>query len=1082
MKWTGRALIALMMIAVWVAAGTWTRADAEDLLGARHPNLSPDGSMIAFSYMGDIWTVPSEGGRANRITVHESYDRTPIWSPDGTRLAFSSNRFGNDDIWVVDAGGGRAERRTWHSAADQVVGWSATGDEIYFASRRESRQPHLFLTDRNGSHPLSVIRERTLHAAVSPDGEQLLWVKGYTPWWRKHYKGSASRDIWTRATGGGESVRLTQWEGDDEYPMWAADGKAFYFLSERDDGVANIWKAEIEYGASPARMIGQPVQITHHDEWSIESASIAANGSLIAYERHGKLYTVTLSGGEPEQVAIDLESDDKWNRVRYETATDHATEFAVSPDESEVAIVVHGEVFVMELDDGEGTDQIRRITDTPARERHVAWAPDGESIYFASDRNGQTDIIRAYSTDSDEKRLSRSRRTATSLVTDTPDNELNPVPSPDGERVAFLRGAGYAHTIKIDGGDERLLLPGPDVLYTRWSPDSKWVAVSQSNLGGLEDVLIAPASGGEAYNVSRAYIDDYSPFWTGDGKRLVYASRDNEGNLWLKYVWLTEEEFLKSESERKDEERLEDRKKEKTEKESKSDDDADEEEVPVVAIDFDGLHSRSVTVTRLSGGYNPFAVTPDGDFFAVVSNQLGSNDIWLVNREGDRITRLASGGGGSGFFRFREDSRAIYYLDGGGRIKLSEFDDDGESKGGPKGVSFEARYDIDLAAEAEQKYSEAWSLLNDGFYDDRFHGADWGALRAAYAPRAHAAYTLEEFRDVLSELIGELSASHLGVWLPGGKGGDATAFPGFYIDPTYSGRGVRINHVLDRGPADRSECKIQVGEFILAIDGEELEAGASYYAMLNRKAGEKVDMIVAETATGKGSREVTIIPVSPGRAFSLIWEDWKRENRLLAEILSNGRVGYIALAAMGAGDIARFEREIIAETGDRDALILDIRFNNGGSVHDQVITILQRRPYAKTKSRGREGNLNPYEMLNKPVVCLINERSYSDGEIFPHAFKTLDLGTVVGVPTYGAVIGTNNVPLIDGTMFRIPGTGWYGLDGKSLENNGVTPDVYVESIPEERAAGRDIQIERAVEILLEQTGSTKVSAKNPPVN
>ncbi len=1076
------SLALLITIIVLLVASIPAVAAGPDIIGAGDPSASPDGEMIAFSYMGDIWAVPNEGGDAVRVTVHEAYDHSPRWSPDGSRIAFSSGREGNDDLYIINRLGGRPERLTWHSADDQVACWAADGTNLLFTSGRESYQAYLYDTRVDRPHAGVLIQERTLGAALSPDGEWICWVKGYTPWWRKHYRGSASRDLWLRRTGGGENVKLTSWVGDDDCPMWTPDGKALYYISEGNDSTANVWRIGVDVTSNPPRPVGKPVQITFHDEWSIENASISADGTLIVYERHGRIWTKSTSEGDPMEVAITARSDDKWNTLLEKTMTSGATDFALSPDEDEIAFSVHGEIFVMELDDGEGTDHIRRITGTPARERNVTWSPDGETVYFESDRNGNIDIFAVRSTDEEEKKLSLSRRIETKQLTDSSENDKSPTPSPDGEKIAFLRGIGYAWTMNVDGSGETMINDSPDVLFTRWSPDSKWIAISRSNLGSLEDVYILAADGsGEPYNLSRSPMDDYSPYWTDDGERLAWATRDDYGNIWLRYSWLTKEASLKSDDEWEDEEKAE--KGKKTDDEDSDDEESDEEKkADPVTIEFDNLYNRRVTVTRLSGGYNPFNVSPDGKFYVVLSSQLDTDDLWLVSDKGDRITRLTTDGGNPGNVRFEKDSRGIYFLHRKGAIRHLRFDDDGNIEKSSSGkVAYSAKLDIDLVAEAKQKFNEAWNLLYDGFYDADFHGVDWDALRIAYEERATSAYTIEEFSDVLKELIGELSASHLGVYPPAAKG-TSTPTTGFLVDAAHDGQGVRVGKVFDESPADREENRVHEGDYVMEVDGTKITSNANYFDLWNGKSGEKIDVVLAETPDGKNGRTVTITPEGRRSQRKYLYEDWVDESRELAERLSDGKIGYVRMNAMGSGDIDRFEKDLWAEAGEKDALILDIRYNNGGSIHDQVITILQRRAYARMTSRDREDSFNPVERWEKPVICLINERSYSDGEIFPHAFKTLGLGTLLGVPTFGAVIGTNDVALIDGTYFRIPGSGWFSLDGDNMENNGVTPDIHVNSVPEELAHGRDRQLERAVEVLLEKIDPSAVSSKNPPTD
>ena len=388
-----RSSAALLVAPVLVLL--WGTAAADSIRNPRTPAPSPDGTEIAFSYMGDIWVVSASGGRAARVTVHEAYDDNPVWSPDGEVIAFDSDREGNGDVYVVPAGGGRPRQLTFHSAWDALECWDAGGDGILFSSRRDTVESELFRASIDGGLPERVIRDRAYNAAVSPDGRWIAYVRGRTPWWRKHYRGSASRDIWIRARAGGTSYRVVGWEGDDDRPMWGSDGKTLYFQSERSDSVSNVWKVSLDLPGpgedgqpSAAR---PPVQVTRHERDGIQFAAISADGSLIVYEWDGGLWALDLPGGEPRPIRVDAASDLKWNNRLRMRESSGASEFALSPDESEIALVVRGEVYVASFEDGEIGDALR-ITSTPAREKDVVWMPDGETLLFASDRNGDYDL------------------------------------------------------------------------------------------------------------------------------------------------------------------------------------------------------------------------------------------------------------------------------------------------------------------------------------------------------------------------------------------------------------------------------------------------------------------------------------------------------------------------------------------------------------------------------------------------------------------------------------------------------------------------------------------------------------------
>lgn len=1047
--------IAVSALVLLISAMTCLPAAAETQpVICREPAPSPNGSALAFSYMGDIWTVPAEGGRATRLTVHESYDDLPVWSPDGKMIAFSSDRAGNDDVYLMEATGGPVTQLTCHDAWDAVQCWSPDGGHVLFVSRRDTTENEPYEIPVAGGMPRRLVADDAYNITVSPDGNWITFVTGSSSWWRKHYRGSASRNIWVRAYSGGPSYRIIDSPMDDDRPMWSADGRTLYFMSERDDGVPNIWMAGVELpepGAGEPRVVSGPTQLTFHTEDGVQKAEISADGTLIAYEWNAGIWAFDTRGGDPYEVVIDAPSDDKWNvDLRYRISND-VTQYALSPDEDQLAYVARGELFVCSLDDGEAGRSMR-ITTTPAREKDPVWMPDGETLLFSSDRNGNYDLFAVRSAREDEPVLSKALKRSVIRLTDSDEDDDSPYVSPDGETIAFLRGPDVLWLMDPDGRNQRQLLPDADILHMDWSPDSKWIALSRTNLGHKEDIYILPADGGEPVNVTLHPNDDFQPRWTDDGKRLTFASRTDDGQYMIKYIWLTREDYWMPSEEREEAE--------KAMAEARED---DEEETPGVdvVIDFEDINERTESVMNMRGGYEFYGQTPDGHYFAFPSGTLGGTNLWLVDWEGTRLHQVTEGGASPDQITWSADGETCYYLSGG-RIQSVSIDSDGDISGrGSLGVS--APMTVDISEERRQMFNEAWRMLLDGFYDENFHGVDWTTVRDKYEPWALAAYTEEEFRTVIREMIGELNASHLGVYKWGG-GGVNTGRLGIRHAEGYIGPGVRVRAVIPNGPADRAG--IVPGEYITAIDGQPLDVGDNYFCRLTDTSGEKILITVAESARGKNEREVEIRPVSGGAINNLVYEDRIRTNRRKVDTLSGGRVGYLHIRGMGVGNLFQFQEDLFAQGAGKDGLIVDIRGNGGGSVHDEILKFLDRRAYGYTTGRTRPPTANPLELWSRPLVLLIDETCYSDAEIFPMGWKALDLGPVVGVPTYGAVIGTNDLELIDGTMFRVPGSGWFDLTDRNLENWGIEPDIYVESPPEEASLGHDAQLETAVETIL----------------
>jgi tricorn protease len=1027
------------------------------ILNARGPAPSPDGSTIAFSYMGDIWTVPAEGGPATRLTVHEAYDDVPIWSPDGSTIAFNSDRAGNADIYLVPQTGGAPTRLTWHSAWDTPQCWDRDGESLLFTSYRDTLETNLYRVSVDGGLPRRILYDRGYNVAVSPDGRWIAYVRGRSSWWRQHYYGSAARDIWVRAIDGGPSYCLVDSPNNDDRPMWSADGSTIYFLSERADSVGNIWRVEVDMpapgeGGKPIATAG-PFQVTFHDHDGAQAPRISEDGTLIAYEWDAGVWTLSVPDGEPTEVVIDAESDLKWNEDLVLNMSNGATQFAFSQDESQLAIVVRGEIFVCPFEDGSAGDA-RRVTRTAAREKDPAWMPDGETLVFASDRTGDYDLYSVRSAEDGESELSEALKFETARLTDTEEDEFSPAASPDGETVLYMRADRQLWLMDADGSEQRKLVEEPGVLHAAWSPDGRWVSYSRTTMGHKEDVFIVSAEGGKPHNITDHPNDDFQPRWSDDGRRMSFASRTDDGQYALKFVWLRRDDFWKTQDERD---------KEAEAAEEAAAESEDEEEPGVtVEIDFERINERTETVMNMRGGYDFYAQTPDGHYYAFRDRSLGRDNLWLVDWEGNRLSQISEGGSDPRELYWDNEGSTCYYIDGQ-RIASFSIDPDSGSVTGRGGVGFSARMTVNVPSERAVMFREAWRLLWNGFYDPEFHGTDWPAIHDKYEPLAMAAYTEEEFRAVIREMIGELSASHLGIYKYGG-GGVSTGRLGVYHHEYHDGPGIKVRYVVPDGPADRAG--IEAGEYIVSIAGHEIAPGENWHRLLEDTSGREILIVVASSESGSNSREIRIKPI--GSLYRLNYEDRVRRRREKVERMSGGRLGYLHIAGMGLGNLFQFEEDLFAQGKGKDGLIIDIRGNGGGSVHDEILRYLDRRVYGYTVSRGRPPSYNPLELYTQPLVLLIDDSCYSDAEIFPMGWKALDLGPVVGVPTHGSVIGTNDVPLIDGTMFRVPGSGWYDLTGKNLENWGIEPDVPVESVPEESRTGADAQLERAVGVLMQR--------------
>jgi Periplasmic protease len=1039
-----KAVVAILLVFVAVA----TAQDLEPARFLRFPAFSPDGKQIAFSYMGDIWVAPAEGGNAIRLTVHPAHDIRPRFSPDGKWIAFNSNREGNYDIFLMPATGGRPKRLTYHSANDILGDWSPDGRWIVFSSNRDHRFAQIYLLEVETGYVRRLTSDETsLHSPTfSPDGRYIVFCRGGTSWWRKGYRGSANSEIWRlpitidgdRITTG-KPERLTYYEGNDWFPMVSPDGM-LYFVSDRT-GVFNIWRMPLSGTRDKGQWTGKAKveQVTNHAD-RVLYPNLSRDGRFIVYEHDFSLWVVPTKGGKPKRLTIFAPSDEPQNRLQRLTLTSQATQFALSPDGKQVAFVVRGEIFVVNVERG---GEAKRITDHPYRDFDIDWSPDGRKLAFISERDGNREV---YIVDVRTRELRR--------LTNTPDAaESNPEWSPTGNYVAFVRGPFGRQLcwVDVNTGEEKVVVEGPFIGEFAWSPDGRWICFNRRDpANNVTDLYIVPWNGGEPVNVTRMPYWNGSIVWTKDGKNIVFRSNRTDNNVDI-YVLP-----LERPKEKLDEEGSESEKKSQERKEG-------EKKLPEVKIDFTDIHKRIRRLTTTVFNEGSFAVSPDSKTVVFVATPVDQPEIWSVPLEGGSLTRLASGVSASQL-QFSPDGNRIYFLSTGGTIRYLT-----RPAGSLGSVNFTARLTVDRVVELQHMFDEGWRLLKEQFYDEKMHGVDWDAMREKYRPLIEHVAAKEDFYALVSMMLGELNASHLGI---GGStvSGPETAYLGVWFDPEHRGPGVKISAVLKNSPADKDESRLNVGEFILAIDGVEVSNNEQIWDALADKAGRVVELLVSDKPTKEGARTVKIKPINRGQWSNLLYEGWVEKRKRMVEEWSNGRIGYIHIQAMSQSELRKFEREFYAEVvGKKEALIIDVRFNGGGRIHDELLTILKRRLYALEQYRGTPPFTQPFQVWQKPTVVLINEFSASDAEIFPKAFRDLGLGKLVGVPTYGGVIGTYNVTLIDGTtFFRVPVTGWRTLDGVNLENYGVKPDILVEHSPEDNANENDLQLRAAVDLLLKE--------------
>jgi len=1042
----------------------------EEATFIRYPSLNPQGNRIAFCYQGDIWTSNIDGSLPERITIHEAYETFPQWNPEGNYIAFSSDRYGNHDVYSIPSKGGVPERLTYHSTGDQVSDWNG-GTGIIFTTNRIYRQiewdSEIHAVSSEGGTPQRILTALGSQAVVSPDNRYVAFTRGSCRITREQYTGPANKNIWIFDRKNNEYKRITQFTAQDIYPQWA-DAQTLYFLSSNNTGRYNLYRTTVN------RDQNTPEQITDFTDDGIRSFDVNKDNNIIVLERKTSLYTMDTEGNNIEKVDLKVGTDYRFDPIEHKVYTSDVNNYSVSPNGKYSALVIRGEVFITE--NHKERKKTVNISNSPWRDINPVWTSDTTLMYL-SDREGQYEIYFVKSTDPEETDLLNSLKRKTVRLTETDIDESSLTISPDREKVTFLRGRGTLVVAEVSKKpaliNEKILLDGwatPGGLV--WSPDSKWLAYSLDDLNFNSEIYIHPADNSlEPVNVSMHPRSDSNPVWSPDGSKLAFTSVRNNLDRDVWFAWLkkgdwekTEEDWLEAEDESDNDKKEKDKK-----------DDQEQKKAEPVKIDLKNIHERLVQVTTLPGDESSIQISKDGKkFYFTAPNPTGKGrDLFMITWDGKDIKQITQGGQNPVRVRFGSKVAYLYYLSNG-RLNRQK----GEN-GERESIAFSARITIDHKQEREQIFEEAWRTLKYGFYDPEFHGRDWAELKSKYKDWALDASTKQDFIDIFNIMLGQVNASHMGLY---GRDRaetqrERTGLLGVEVQPEKNG--VKIIRVVPDSPADKTFSKLYPEELITAINGAPITKEVNFYSYLTNTVDEKILLTVQDT---KGnSREVKIRPTSNLRTE--LYNEWVDTKRSFTEELSQGRIGYLHIQGMNLQSFERFEREFTAAGSGKDAIVIDVRYNGGGWTTDYLMTVLNVDQHAYTIPRGAAEDLAqehkkfvntypyaerlPFYPWMKPSIAICNESSYSNAEIFSHAYKTLDIGTLVGKPTFGAVISTGGKGLIDGSFVRLPFRAWYVKKTReNMEHGPAVPDIIIDNDPGCKAEGEDAQLKTAVEHLM----------------
>jgi Tol biopolymer transport system component/C-terminal processing protease CtpA/Prc len=1045
------------------------------------PAIAPDRSEIAFASGGDIWSVPVAGGDARLLVSHAANESQPSYSPDGRTLAFVSDRTGGGDIYLLTLATGDLRRLTFDDGNDLLDGWSRDGRWIYYSSSsRDIAGNDIYRVRASGGMPMLVSADRFTNefaSAPSPDGQSIAFsARGNGPgqWWRKGHSHLDESEIWIMkglSTTGYE--KLVDRGAKNYWPMWSADGRNLYFMSDRS-GAENIWVKPLS---------GQPKQVTQFRAGRVLWPDISGDGKTIVFERNFGIWTLDVDSGQAAEVKIRRRGASIGPVTEHLTLTNGYSDLALSPDGRKVVFVARGEIFAASARDG---GDAARVTRSLARETQIDWAPDSRRIVYLSERENVTHLFLYDFTSTTETQLTRSEK-----------NDEAPKFSPDGQMLAFVRDDKALVVLDLASKQERVVAQGFISASPRnlaWSSDSKWIAYLGLSTRSFRNAYLVPAAGGESRAVSaipNANTNTLS--WSPDGTFLVFNTSQRTEDTEVVRVDLTLKAPKFPEDQFRDLFRDEPGRPGGPGGGPSANPGGGagggagaaggrKPEPKPIEIVFEDIRRRVSTVA-LPPNYAAQGISPDGKWLLA----QGEGNLYVYPLDtpaGGGGGRGAGPGGGAGQSRqlttttapkanaqFSPDSREVFYLESG-RLNLV-----GVETRQSRAINITAELDVDFSREKMEVFRQAWTYMRDGFYDDKYHGADWSEVKATFTPVVAGVRTPDELRRVLNLMMGELNASHLGA--SGGTSPASQASNNGRLGVTFdrgeyesAGR-LKITSVLPLGPAAISK-QVQAGDYVVSVDGVSVGPGMNLDEHLMHKVGRRVELRVAAAADGANARTVVMQPISQGAERTLLYRDWIERNRAYVEKVSGGKLGYVHIRDMSEGALRQLALDLDADNRAKAGVVIDVRHNNGGFVNVYAIDILARRGYLTMTPRGLPAspartNLGQ-RSLELPTVLVTNQHSLSDAEDFTEGYRQLKLGKVVGEPTSGWIIFTGSATLIDGTAIRMPGTRITSNDGKTMELNPRPVDVPVTRPIGETYTGRDSQLETAVKELLRQIG------------
>jgi len=1081
-----KSIVILTVVAAALAALAPALAGDEGYL--RYPDLH--GDRVVFVAEADLWIAPVDGGAAHRLTTDVGSESFPRFSPDGKSIAFTGEYDGNADVFIVATEGGEPRRLTWHPGADIVVGWSPGGERVLFASSRE--QPHgsseLFAVAAGGGDAEKLPIGWATHLDIESASGRWAFTRtrGGGTW--KRYRGGTAQSIWVGSAERADFREVTTFEGMNAFPM--GHGGRIYYLGDAG-GTANLWSMNAD-GADHE-------QHTNLGRWDARYPAMGPDGRIV-FVLAGDLQLFDPSTGSVGKLDISLPSDRVLTRVRYPNTAGSLNWFELAPDGSRLAVTTRGEIFSVPVEEGLTLPVTRG---SGARESWGHFDSEGKRIVYVTDelREEEIRITDAWGRGEPEvvKPVGKSGW------------HFPPVFSPDDKWIAYSDQTQALYIVSAEGGKSKKVDRCDEWVITdyRWSPDSRWLAYSKGSRTDYRSIYVYDVQEGETHPVTHETTNDYSPAWDPDGRFLYFlsdrytnpllGSRDMENvninptrpylallrpdvdNPFAKRAGLPPEE----DGEEEDDEGEDEEKGEKDEEDKK-------DEAKPVEIEFDGLAERVIEFPVKPGQYYSLDATKTHVFY-VAAPMVGMAD-WgpLFGSPEPRSTLMQFDlaakkakpfmEGISGYDLARSADKIAVKKQPGEIYVLGASAPPGPDLSESKVAMDAVVVEVDPLEEWAQIYYEGWRHMRDFYWDPGLGDVDWEAVRDQYATLLPRLAARDDLRDLMAEMIGELSTSHTYVW-----GGDAgRRVPGrptgllgadfaregdfFRVERTY--RGAPADN--ERSPFAEAGVGVAEGDYLLAINHLPFSADLPFHAHLEGLAGSPILMTVNDKPSREGARDVVVTPL--GNEHGVRYADWVRRNREYVAEKSGGKIGYVHIPDMMDAGMIEFNTWFYPQL-DREGMVVDVRWNGGGFVSQMIVERFRRAVISFNRNRGGGVSTYPYRTLNGPFVVLTNEHAGSDGDIFPAAIQLEGLAPVIGMRSWGGVVGINSVrPMVDGGMLTQPASAWWDPKlGWGLENRGVVPDIPVQNLPQELGRGVDTQLERALAEVL------RLHAERPPL-